>query len=213
MTTDFSTYTKPSAIGAGVWYLMHLKGENLESEQDIHSLYNDIQLLRKKFECKSCRGHFNDFAIDNDPENELKKDLKDFKKGIKPENLAKWLVSAHNGATKHKFDTMGKKIGQRFDPTVVLYKNVKNFFHKDDEVEEDEFCVDCDKDQEETSFSTVTPYLTQKGGSVRLSPRKKSSSNNNSSSSSNNNSSSSSNNNSSSSATKRYSIQIIPSKK
>ena len=169
---DFSAYQRPSTIGSGTWYSAHLMSFNLETEEDIIALYNFIQLLRRKFECITCRDHFNDFAKINDPEIAMKKDVKDLKKKRTPENLAKWLVDAHNGATKHKFDTLGKKTGQTFKPTPMSYEKVKSFFVR----EELEFtpCENC-SDTEEDNFITSTPkqFNTSMGGSIRVSPRAK----------------------------------------
>jgi hypothetical protein len=189
--SDFSAYKRPSSIGAGVWYTMHLMSFNLETEDDIISLYNLILLLLRKFQCTTCRGHFNDFAKINNPQIAMKNDIKDFKKKIKPENLAKWLVKAHNGATKHKFNTLSEKTGHTFNPMEMSYEDVKNFFtrpqkeedksskseksvpkkssksgkvSKEEEEEENDFepCQgDCDSDEEEETFVTKVTDLEE----------------------------------------------------
>ncbi len=157
-TVDFSAYTRPSTVGAGTWYFLHLKGEHLESVDDIKSLYRDIQLLLKYFYCDKCRKHFNQFAEENDFEKAMKDDIKDFNKGVKPEHLAKLLVKAHNGATKHKFIDIGKKSGRTFTPVNVDYSSVKTFFHSKDEAEFEPCTENCDSEDEDEEKPVTKSY-------------------------------------------------------
>lgn len=177
--TDFITYKKPSSIGPGVWYSLHLMSFNLDDEDDIVALFNFIQLLRRKFECPSCRDHFNDFALKSDPKIAMENDIKDLNRGLTPEHLAKWLIEAHNGASRHKFAALSERTGQTFKPTSVSYADVKNFFTRDENESEEitpcENCSDTEEEKEFTNFPvtqhpTVT-YRTNSGASIRLSPR------------------------------------------
>ena len=195
---DFSVYTKPSAIGPGVWYFQHLKSFSIEIEDDIRSLYSDIQLIRKRFSCTTCRNHFNEQCEEHDPKIEMESDIKDLKKGIQPEHLAKWLVNAHNNATKKKYERYSKSTGKVFKAEIVPYEQVKEFFtpvmKKGDSIVPCE--GDCDSDDEEVVFK-IEPVIIDKSssskkGSLRLSPRPSSSSHNSSSLSHNSSSSSSS---------------------
>ncbi len=174
--TDFSSYGNPGVIGPGVWYLEHMKCENIESEFDIQSIGRDIELIRKNFSCSSCRVHFNEYCDENDPNIAMEKDIRDLKKGKKPEHLAKWFVEAHNNATKKRYERYTQTSGSRvFKAPVASYEDVSNYFTPISPKGDLKPCEDCDSDTDETE---ITPYNvipershSIKKGNIRLSPR------------------------------------------
>jgi hypothetical protein len=126
---DFSIYMQATKIGSGVWFMNHLKSfKGLTSEERIKSLKEDIDLLRVYFSCGNCREHLNNFCKLHPPELAMEDDITDFRDNIRPENLAKWLVDAHNEASKEKFKWMSQREEIKFSPDIINYEDVRYFF-------------------------------------------------------------------------------------
>ena len=115
--TDFSIYKNATKIGSGVWFVNHLKSFHIEKEEDIISLFRDISLLQIYFSCNTCKDHLNEFCKKFPPKEVADEDVKDFREGKRPENLAKWLVNAHNNASQERFLASGAN----FKPNDVKY--------------------------------------------------------------------------------------------
>lgn len=169
---DFSSYSKPSIIGPGTWYMLHLKASDIDSIEDIISLHGDIDRIRRRFSCENCRDHFNEFSQKYSPTVAMEKDVSDFRRNIKPEHLAKWIVMAHNGATKQNYTK--RRVSYR--PDDYTYESVRDYFNPsgykpcyDD---------DCDGDTIINNVQNLTlnsGIATSPigGGTVILSPRRR----------------------------------------
>lgn len=140
---DFSIYMQATKIGSGVWFMLHLKSFNLIDKYDVISLKKDIDLLRIKFSCNTCKDHLNDFCKHNPPEIAADDDIKDIEDQVPPENLSRLLVDAHNNANQNKFEWMSQREELKFIPDQVRYEDVKEFFTKLGELPCTE---DCDKE-------------------------------------------------------------------
>ena len=125
---DFSIYMQATKIGSGVWFMLHLKSFNLITRDDVISLKKDIDLLRVKFSCNTCKNHLNEFFKQDPPEIAADDDIKDIEDHIRPENLARLLVEAHNNASQNKFEWMSQREELKFSPDPVRYEDVKEFF-------------------------------------------------------------------------------------
>lgn len=138
MKPDFTLYKSAARIGSGVWFMNHLKSFHIESQADIESLHRDITLLQVYFSCNTCKDHFNEFCLKYPPIKAMDNDLNDFKNNVRPEHLARWLVSAHNNASSQRFASSGNG----FKPEDIKYEDVREFF---DTLGQTPCEKDCDK--------------------------------------------------------------------
>lgn len=122
--TDFTPYKNAVRIGSGVWFVNHLKSFKIEKEEDINSLLRDINLLRLYFSCNTCKDHLNEYCREHPPNPLAEEDIKDYRAGKRPENLARWLVNAHNNANYQRFLASGNY----YRPDDVKYEDVRDFF-------------------------------------------------------------------------------------
>lgn len=121
---DFTPYKNATRIGSGVWFMNHLKSFMIEKEEDITSLLRDINLLRMYFSCNTCKDHLNEYCKEHPPNPAAEEDIKDYREGKRPENLARWLVDAHNNASYQRYLTSGNY----HRPDDVKYEDVRDFF-------------------------------------------------------------------------------------
>jgi hypothetical protein len=138
---DFSRYKEASAIGTGIWFMEHLKTAKANTVEDINNIFSDILLLRAFFSCDVCKAHLNSFCVDHDPTQCRDDDIRDIQDGIRPENLGRWLVDAHNNATKNKYEKLSQINGVTFRPDDVKYEDVRDFM---DSLGQEPCNKDCD---------------------------------------------------------------------
>lgn len=139
---DFTPYTGAAGIGRGVWFMNHLKAFNIIDNIDVESVFRDINLTKDKFPCDNCRQHFQNFCKDYPPREAADLDLKDLSVNKRPENLARWLVDAHNAASQHKFERYPQFYDTKFRPNDVKYEHVREFF---DTLGQQPCTSDCEK--------------------------------------------------------------------
>jgi len=158
---DFTLYKNAARIGSGVWFMNHLKSFHIESEADILSLYRDITLLQVYFSCNTCKDHLNEYCKQHPPVDAMERDLDDFKNKKEPENLARWLVDAHNNANYQRFVSSGNS----FKPEDAKYEDVKEFFKMLGQTPCEK---DCDKPLVTEPIKPVEQVKTIKTGKLRV---------------------------------------------
>jgi hypothetical protein len=142
-SSKFAAYDQAAVVGPGTWFTYHLKSFNLFTEARVISYLEDIDLLRLKFSCGNCRGHFNEFCEKYPPSEAAERDKADLSRKIRAENLARWTVDAHTAATENKLNWIAKELGTNaYAPDEVKYEDVRDYF---DSLGQEPCVKDCHK--------------------------------------------------------------------
>lgn len=161
---DFTPYTQASKIGCGIWFMQHLKSFNIIDNTDVENVSRDIELIQINFPCLNCRKHFNEFCTKNPPRIAKDADLKALEEKRTPENLARWLVDAHNAATRHKYERYAQFHDTKFRPNDVRFEDVRTLFKS---FSQEPCTEDCDKPEAFKEVPTTVVKINQKQPSFK----------------------------------------------
>ena len=116
MTDDINRFTDPTAVGPGVWWLVHTKAKDAIDDRTIKEFMEFMLFLRENFSCKNCRKHIKAYI-----ETHAFKDLL----GLRNENgerigMFKWAWMFHNA------------VNARIHKPYVEWETAVDMFYNDD---------------------------------------------------------------------------------